>query len=100
MSTQINEFDNPMGIDGPVSNDYIECAKESVVYLVGNRRHPDADCILAVIDGLIRDREILADALKKVRAWEFDIMNDCVADAQKLAHDAITKAMPSDGDAI
>lgn len=34
----------------------------------------------------------MLEALKKIAAWEFDIRGDCVADAQKVAREAIEKA--------
>ena len=30
------------------------------------------------------------NALKRIEQWDFDIMGDCVADAQKLAHNTVT----------
>lgn len=34
----------------------------------------------------------MLEALKKIAAWEFDFRGDCVADAQKVAREAIEKA--------
>lgn len=49
-----------------------------------SRHHSEPDPMAAFGDML--------EALKKIAAWEFDFRGDCVADAQKVARDAIEKA--------
>lgn len=49
-----------------------------------SRHHSEPDPMAAFGDML--------DALKKIAAWEFDFRGDCVADAQKVAREAIEKA--------
>ena len=42
-----------------------------------------------LLAGLVAEVRRLRAALERIEAWDFDIMGDCVADAQELAQKAL-----------
>ena len=52
----------------------------------------DEDGVYVKYSDFLRVVDSLLTTLNKIANWEFDIMGDCVADATRLAHNAVEQA--------